>query len=136
MMTLRRLVNAFRARWSDASLAGLLFLLLFPLCASNAFGQTFSASITGTVTDPSGAVIPGARVQLTNVATKDSRAAVTGGRGAYSFQNLLPGTYEIRASAQGFKEYVKTGLILRANTAANVDSQLATGNAQQQVVVS
>jgi hypothetical protein len=136
MMTLEGLKNTSRVRWSGVGLAGLSFLLLFPLCAYNAFGQTFSASITGTVTDPSGAVIPGARVQLTKVSTKDSRTAVTSGRGAYNFQNLLPGTYEIRASAQGFKEYVKTGLILRANTAASVDTQLQTGNAQQEVIVS
>jgi hypothetical protein len=60
MMTLEGLKNTSRVRWSGAGLAGLLFLLLFPLCAYNAFGQTFSASITGTVTDPSGAAIPGA----------------------------------------------------------------------------
>ena len=136
MMTPEKQRSVYGAGWTGLSLIILLLVLLFPLCAENAFAQTFSASITGTAIDATGAVVPGARIQLTNVGTKDSRATVTGERGSYSFQNLLPGTYEIRANASGFKEYVKTGLILRANTAASVDARLETGSAQQQVVVS
>lgn len=101
-----------------------------------AAAQTFSASITGTATDSSGAVIGGAKVDLINVDTKDVREKITGGSGAYDFQNLLPGTYKLSVSANGFKDFVKTGLILRANTAASVDSKLQIGNASEQVVVS
>ena len=116
-------------------LAGLLLVVFF--CAGQrAFSQTFSASITGVVTDPSGAVVAGAKVQLTNADTKDLREKTTTANGSYDFQNLLPGTYQLSASAPGFKNFIQTGLILRANTAANVNSMLQIGGGQEQVVVS
>ncbi len=124
------------ARLSFRRLAGLFLMLLLTLAGHPALAQTFSASITGTVSDPSGAVVGGATIKLTNVETKDLRVKVTTDRGAYDFQNLLPGTYQLAASAPGFKEAVKTGLALRANIAANVDMQLQIGDAQDQVVVS
>ncbi|HEY3707597.1 MAG TPA: carboxypeptidase-like regulatory domain-containing protein [Terracidiphilus sp.] len=101
-----------------------------------ALGQTFSASISGTVMDPSGAVVKGARLQLINSSTNDTRAQISDDAGSYTFQNLLPGTYKITASASGYKDFVKTDLVLRANTAATVDTQLQIGSAQEQVVVS
>ena len=111
-------------------------LLLLVSTAATLSAQTFSASITGVATDASGALISGATVRLTNVDTKDQREKVTGAGGAYDFQNLLPGTYQLAASAQGFESSLKTGLALRANTAAHVDMLLPTGGAQEQVVVS
>ena len=111
-------------------------LLLLSSTGSKLDAQTFSASITGTVTDNSGALISGATVKLTNTDTKDEREKVTGNSGAYDFQNLLPGTYHLDASAPGFQSVLKTGLVLSANTAANVDMQLRVGGSQQEVVVS
>ena len=111
-------------------------LLLLTFATLHLHAQTFSASITGTVTDKTGAVISGAIVKLTNADTKDERQKITGPSGAYDFQNLLPGNYQLDASAPGFQSVLKTGLVLRANTAASVDMQLMVGGAQQQVVVS
>jgi len=100
------------------------------------FGQTFSASISGVVTDPSGAVVANAQVHLKNTGTNDTREAVSQSNGAYNFDNLLPGTYEIRVEAPGFKAYVQSNMILRANTAASVNVALQVGSTQQQVSVS
>ncbi len=127
-MPARRILSLRLAAWST--------LLLLTSACFHLQGQTFSASITGTVTDNSGALITGATVKLTNSDTKDERTKVTGPRGAYDFQNLLPGTYQLEASAPSFQSVLKTGLVLRANTAADVDMQLMVGGSQQQVVVS
>src|SRR6201996_4669135 len=118
------------------ALAARSTLLLLTFAAFHLHAQTFSASITGTVTDKTGALISGAVVKLTNADTKDERQKITGPSGAYDFQNLLPGNYQLDASAPGFQDVLKTGLVLRANTAASVDMQLMVGGAQQQVVVS
>jgi hypothetical protein len=98
--------------------------------------QTFSASIAGTVTDPSGAIVSGVKLELQNIETKDTRNSTSTARGAYGFNNLAPGTYQLKATGAGFKEYVQSGMILRANTAATVDISLQVGQTEQRVVVS
>jgi hypothetical protein len=129
----------FRIRIESIQLRSLMvafgILLLIPT-SHLALAQTFSASIAGTVTDSSGAVVKGAQLQLINSATNDARAQISSDEGTYSFTNLLPGTYKISATAAGFKEFVRTDMVLRANTAATVDVQLQVGGTQDQVVVS
>ena len=126
-----------RSRASIRFLYRSLFGVLVAVLTSGAgMAQTFSASITGTVTDPSGAVVRGAKLQLQNMATKDTRVQTSGSNGEYNFTNLLPGNYQIKATAAGFKDYVRTNMILRANTSATVNVALQVGTAQQQVVVS
>jgi Carboxypeptidase regulatory-like domain len=98
--------------------------------------QTFSASIAGTVTDSSGAVVTGADLKLLNMDTKDIRTDKSNASGGYTFTNLLPGTYELAVTAAGFKEYDQPNMILRANTAATVNVMLQVGTMQQRVVVS
>ena len=134
-MTLNMFKVGFPVRWSGMQTARLLLALLLPLYAVQGKGQTFSASITGLATDPSGATIAGADVILTNVETKDAREAHTGANGSYDFQNLLPGTYSLATRATGFKDFTQTGLILRANTAAHLNSAMVLGSATDQVVV-
>jgi hypothetical protein len=117
------------------SLAGTLGLLLAVFSIQSAQAQTFSASIAGTVTDSSGAVVSGARLQLQNLATNDIREEKAGGEGSYIFNALLPGTYKITATAAGFETYIRTSLILDANTAATVNVQMKVGATQQRVEV-
>ncbi len=114
----------------------MLWVLLAVCLIRPAVAQTFSSSISGTVTDSSGAVVPGAQLQLQNVNTKDLRVATSDARGFYTFSNLLPGVYEITASATGFEKYLKSGMTLNASTAATVDISLHVGVATQQVTVS
>ena len=112
----------------------LAVLLAVPM-SRVALAQTFSASIAGTVTDSTGAVVRGAKLQLQNSNTKDTRVQTSGADGAYTFTNLLPGTYKLSVTAAGFKDYVQTDMVLRANTAAIVNVPLQVGNTSEQVVV-
>ncbi len=86
-------------------------LLLFALPALHA--QT-TAQISGTVTDTTGAVIPGATVTLVNEATQDTRVVKSNGDGLYSFPALLPSSYTIKVTAKGFEPKNLTGLVLHA----------------------
>lgn len=97
--------------------------------------QTFSASITGTVTDPSGGVIQGAKLRLLNMTTEDTREAISNPTGLYKFDNLLPGTYQISAEASGFRPYIQSNMVLPANTAATVNVPLVIGSATESVKV-
>ncbi len=111
-------------------------MLLALIAGQGAFAQTFSASIAGIVSDPTGAVVSGAKVELTNVGTHDVRDYTTTNDGTYKFNNLLPGTYQIAVDANGFKTYVRSNMLLRAETAASVNPSLQVGDTQQKVEVS
>lgn len=117
-------------------LSAVLWVLLAVFMVHQANAQTFSSSIAGTVTDSSGAVIRGANLELQNMITRDVRVQKSGDDGTYSFTALLPGTYELKVSYEGFETYVNSGMILPANTAASVHVPLTVGKTQQQVVVS
>src|SRR5580700_11206856 len=84
-------------------LTGLLLLVLF--CTSSLFGQNATGTISGTVADSSGAVIPKATVVLTDEATKSKRETVSNGSGFFSFVAILPSTYTLTVSAAGFKNW-------------------------------
>src|SRR5690348_6530392 len=103
-------------------LSAVLFVLLAVFMTHQAAAQTFSSSIAGTVTDSTGAVVRGANLELQNMATHDVRVQKSGDDGTYRFDALLPGTYELKVSFEGFETYVNSGMILPANTAANVNA--------------
>lgn len=88
--------------------------------AITAFGQSLS-SVGGTVKDPSGAVVPVAKIQLVNTATGAQRAEVSDSQGRYRFSQVQPGTYRISAQAPGFSEIIINDLQLLVNTPATVD---------------
>src|SRR5262249_49254414 len=91
-------------------------------------GQTTTGTISGTVVDPGGALIPGAMVAVTNEATGDSRSALTSETGNFSFPSLLPATYTIRVELAGFQTFQKTGNILSPNSRLDVgELKLAIG---------
>jgi hypothetical protein len=118
------------------TLWAMLAVLLALLTGHSALAQTFTGTISGTVTDASGAAVRDAKLQLVNAANQDKREQTSSAEGTYVFTNLLPGTYKISATAAGFKEFVRTDMVLRANTSATVDVQLQVGGAQEQVSVS
>jgi len=89
----------------------------------------------GTVTDPSGAVIPNAQVSITDVATGVTRNVTTGGAGFYTAPNLLPGTYEIRITAPGFSTQVRTGITLTVGAQQALDIKMQVGQVSQTVEV-
>src|ERR1700723_546005 len=95
-----------------------------------------TASISGTVTDPSGAVVAGATVTATNVETGVVTTLTTNSQGFYSFQSLPLGTYTINVQQNGFKGYAQTGLVLDVNSALVIDVQLQVGTTTEKVEVS
>src|SRR5487761_1843609 len=88
-----------------AIFAVLSFALLTP---SSLHAQVVGATLSGTITDPSGAVIPHAQVVITNTATGVTRNATADASGFYNTPNLLPGTYRITVSASGFSTQIRT----------------------------
>ncbi len=110
------------------------FFLIALLPASN-WAQSLNATLTGTVTDPSGAVIAGVELTLTSVATGTVRQSTTDAAGLYSFPNLLPGIYELKASISGFRDFVQTGIALRANEMARLNFGMQLGEARQTLEV-
>ena len=96
-------------------------LLLF---ASEVAGQTTFGSITGTVVDPTGAVIPGASVAVISEGTGLERKVVTSAGGVFNVPNLEVGNYRVIVSASGFARYERSGLILSSNQSLNIDAEL------------
>jgi hypothetical protein len=99
-------------------------MLLLPVLA---FGQSQNSSLSGTVTDASGAVVPGAELTLTSVQRQTTAKTVSGSDGLYSFPNLVPGNYELKADAKGFKPQIQRGISLTINQLARVDVRLDIG---------
>ncbi len=113
---------------------GVLVLALAVLfCGRLNAGVT--ASISGTVTDASGAAVAGATVTATNVDTGIATTQSTNGQGYYSFQSLALGKYTIEVQQKGFKVYQKTGVVLDVNDALVVDVTLQVGQSTEKIVV-
>src|SRR5262245_15080275 len=92
-------------------------------------------AIVGSVTDQSGAPVPGAAVTATNVGTGHKVDTQTDKEGNYSFQNLVPGTYDLTSSLQGFKEMKKTGIRVSAGNPLRHDLKLEVGTVAEAVTV-
>src|ERR1022692_311736 len=99
--------------------SGLLFLCFL----TSAQAQTTFGSITGTVTDKSSGVVPGAQVTVANQDTGVSRRASTGSSGVYNFTNLLPGVYRMNVEQKGFNSLQRSDIVLFANGTVNIDVQ-------------
>jgi hypothetical protein len=114
----------------------LTFLTLFMMlsCLPSARAQV-SASIKGTVTDPSGAPVPSAAVTTKNLETGAIRSSVTDGAGRYLVLSLPVGAYEIRVAKAGFQDAIWTGIHLVVGEEANVDLQLQVGVEISQITV-
>lgn len=113
--------------------AFVLFLSLIAPWAMQA--QTATGSIVGSVTDPSGGVIVGATVTLTQVSTNTTRTTVTDSRGAYSLTFVQPATYDIAIEGQGFKSFEQRGIIVNVGSALTVNAKLPVGAVSQKVTV-
>src|SRR5882762_2793185 len=97
--------------------------------------QVVGATMSGTVTDTSGGVVPGANISVKNVATGIIRLASTNGSGLYNVPNLQPGPYEINASASGFNTDVRAGIALNVGQELVLNFTLKPGMASQTVEV-
>ncbi len=114
---------------------------LFALCflalgyAHRAGAQVLYGSVTGTVTDQTGAAVPKAHVVVTNRATGVARGADADDTGHYVIIDVSPGNYDLTVKVSGFKPLTQTGLTIRTNTVTNADINLQVGAVSEQVTV-
>src|ERR1700681_116092 len=110
-------------------------LAIAQLFTAQARAQVSGATLSGTISDPSGAVIAGAQVSITNKATGIVRTVTTDNAGLYSAPNLQPGPYEVAISAMGFSTTKEQNLTLTVGAQQTMDVALKIGTAEQTVLV-
>src|SRR5579862_2627301 len=113
-------------------------LILFVMLVAGtvaSVAQSFTAAITGTVTDQSGAVVSGARVEIRNTETNELRVLTSDANGQFTSEQLPPGQYQLTVSASGFKAFVKSGIVLVGSQRAEHNAQLELGSTAQSVEV-
>ena len=110
-----------------------IILLLLPMLSL--YGQDFRSTLTGTVTDPTGASISGARIHALNTQTNAAATAVTNDSGRYSISFLIPGKYVITVEAPGFKQFVRENVELQISTSVGLDVRLEIGAITEKVTV-
>ena len=113
-----------------------IFLVFVLLAAVSLSAQTFRGTILGTVTDPSGAVVSGAKVTVKNTGTGLERSTETSGDGSYSVPELPIGSYDVTVSQSGFQTFVAKGVTVDVATERRVDASLKTGEISTKVEVS
>ena len=113
-------------------LLGLLIALCVP---ARLAAQLDRGEITGTVEDPSGAVVQKATINLTNDSTGVKTSTKSTTTGTYVFDGVLPGTYTVEAEAPGFQKYVVHGVVVQVQQVLTVDVHFATGNVELTVTV-
>jgi hypothetical protein len=112
------------------------FLALLLVCPARLFAQTSTGQITGTVFDSTGAVIPGARVDLIGADTSDLvRSMTTNAFGAFSAPLLRPGNYIVEVTMQGFKKLVRSDITLRVDDVLSLRLTLEPGTATESITV-
>src|SRR5215831_5784208 len=99
------------------------------------WSQTVQGVITGTITDPTGAVVPNATVTITNVGTNISQATTTGSDGSYRFPLVPPGTYTVEIKAASFTTVRVSGIVVEASQVIPLNRQLELARAQQVIEV-
>ena len=112
-----------------------LVILAVTIAASPANAQVSGATLSGTITDPTGAVIPGAQVSIANKATGENRDVTTNAAGLYAAPNLLPGLYDVTVAASGFSTAKESNVTLTVGGQQTLNLPLKIGEASQTVEV-
>src|SRR4051794_17833399 len=120
-----------------SSVNGMLFSLIIVLvCAFVAAAQSITGSISGTVTDSTGGVIPDATVTIIHEQTGDSRNVTTNDEGRFSFSAIQPGIYTVKVEQKGFQTLKRTNTTLSANENLSLgEMHLTAGNVSETVTV-
>lgn len=114
----------------------LVWLFVLLLCGSWACkAQTTAAQLSGLITDPSGALIPGASITATNVATGTSRKGLSNDSGNYTLSLLPPGTYRVLVEKEGFSPLTENHLVLSINQHATLNVPLTAGSVSESITV-
>ena len=118
-----------------SGLVAFVALLSSSLLTHTVYAQVAGATLSGTVTDQSGAVVPKAGISIKNIATGVTRDSTSDPAGFYSVPNLLPGAYEITATASGFATEVRTGITLTVGTQQVLNLTMRVGQVSEKVQV-
>jgi len=115
----------------------LLAPLFFCIVVSSQLGlaQETRGSILGSVKDPSGGVVPGVEVAVTNLDINVTTRTLTNDSGLFEVPLLMSGQYEISAELQGFKKYIRRGITLNVGSRVNIEIQLEIGQMTEAVTV-
>jgi hypothetical protein len=117
------------------SARNILLVVALTFATSIIWGQGFTASILGTVTDPQGGALPNAAVTVTNVGTNQSQALHTNASGQYQASLLPPGNYEIKVEMQGFKQVLRGPVTLLVDQSQRLDFTMTLGDVGQTIDV-
>ncbi len=128
-------LSSFRQHRGILGRIGFLVLLTASFLPTVARAQLYVGSLTGVVTDPSGSVVPGATITLTDVAKGLIYKAATDSTGRYVLRLLPPANYELTVEAKGFRTTVRTGIVLDINSNATIDATLQITTTKQAVEV-
>ncbi len=110
-------------------------VVLVLLASALAMAQNDRGSVTGTVTDPASATVPGAKLVLTNIATGVSSNAQTTPTGNYTFTSIPVGNYNLTVQATGFKTEIQHDIAVQLDQTARLDIKLSVGSATESVTV-
>ncbi len=102
----------------------LVFTLAAFIWSTSANGQVLYGSVVGNVTDPNGAAVPGAKVEVVHVGTHATKSTTTDDNGSFSITDLTPGSYTVTVSAASFKKELREAIQIEANKVHRVDAQL------------
>ena len=116
-----------------AAIAAAVLAMLF-LCLPAAHAQ-ITGTITGTVYDNTGAVIPGATVTATEQSSGSVRTTTSDSAGYFTFASMLPGTYTVKVEAKGFKAFAQPGIVLQASDKRNINATLEVGQTTETVTI-
>lgn len=122
-------------KWSTVKLGLPILLMILLLSGTFVWGQLGTSTIRGTITDSSGAALPGATVTITNLQTNLSRTLTTGSAGGYSFESIPPGEYKVEIEAKGFRKSVVNRVQAQVGSIAEVAQSLKVGTVSETVVV-
>ena len=121
--------------WSSLLFGVFGFLLMVVMLSPVAVAQHIRGALEGTVNDPNGAVVPGAKVTVKNTATGAGVTASSDDRGAFNFQNLEPGVYVVTIEKQGFRGYEAKEVAIKVGSVTPLTVTLAVGEAKETVEV-
>ncbi|MCU1263266.1 MAG: Cna domain protein, partial [Bryobacterales bacterium] len=116
-------------------LASLSALLAAVTLCSSAWAQSNGGSVTGTVFDANHAVVPGAKITATSLATNVSESATSGSAGSYNIPALPPGTYRVSVEASGFKKLIREPVAIESSTTVEIDLPLEIGSVSSEVTI-
>src|ERR1700675_811328 len=129
-------ISEGRAGMTSSKLQALLLSVVLILTSSlSLHGQSTYGTVDGSVTDPSGAALPGAQVTLTNKGTQEKHTQVTGGEGSYQFVNVIPGEYRLDIEKSGFKHFARPNVVVQVQQDTHIDASLPVGQVSETVEV-